>query len=1112
MRRAILRNQRVLGSLLSVYILSTLTACDSDGNRSKTKVPDGVFIDSPVEGLAYTTYSETLYAERINKYGPPLSAALSADGRTVLLSPEPYSRTIGDTFFMLSKDSGVSWKLVDIPVAGPANRLLEISGLLVSPNGRLLIGYEAHLFSKRAFISRDGGETWAVENTFLPCSSTSALISVNDTTLLAVGSTALDSSFADLTGCLEISTDEGLTWTPVNRPVEQFASHDVASSKDGQVIVLAMAGSSYKGIYRSVDGGKTWLFLDRDDHVYSVEMSQNGLTILAAGANAVHLSTDGGDTWSVTEGTHRITDYIYSLYDARPPSNRLKISGANKIIAMSADGSKMLKGTGYDTQLVSEDGGQFWRKINTGGQASTLGMSADGTTVLTAPKYDNGRSKAIKITRTGLTEYTDANGGFNCAANSDVTFMIGNQALHTLKCASIVHVLQMEDGDETVPKAMRIARYLQTLGINNSKDGEGIDKRIKIPMEAHDKNTKVELAGTEQQFTTSVQNADKAVNGGTEKPVVTEAEAKKHIDQAAEKIAPALKEKLCETNACGKDAQTLANPAPTGRIGGTVTGLPAGSALSLVLNTEFASLSALGKTTETISLASNNVYKFSRSVKAAAPYNVKLSSDDPVLLEHCELANASGTTASDGNSIDDVNITCTIPVALNMTIGGSVSGLGLEQSLVLTNFEESIVIRTNGQFSFPESYAADTPYDVVVASTVPSRLDCAVQNGTGTIPTSYESSKISDISVICNTLPTYAISGSVSGLPEGGSLLLNNRDSDRLTPVSMSVTNGVFEFTSLFTGDYNLSMSNLPEGFLCTLSSISGAAELSGVSVDIECGADPSAGYRIEGSVSGLPTGEQITIVNTDSLAGAFFETVNANGNYTFDASFSGNYSLSVTGAPNGLACVFSPTNGGPEFPRVTADIVCTGAVISGAVSGLPEGTSIELYLSLSSGDQGKSIAAASPTFQSYYLQPGTAYTVTVQSTSAGVTCGPVVNGSGTIQAEAVTNISIACSATNEAKPAGALGGSVSGLLDGDIVMIEDSVGNGGFLDSAGNGAFTLPNGLAPGDSYSITVTYGGPPESGGVCSVSSGGTGTMPAVDAEPNYVDDIVIACSYP
>ncbi len=129
---------------------------------------------------------------------------------------------------------------------------------------------------------------------------------------------------------------------------------------------------------------------------------------------------------------------------------------------------------------------------------------------------------------------------------------------------------------------------------------------------------------------------------------------------------------------------------------------------------------------------------------------------------------------------------------------------------------------------------------------------------------------------------------------------------------------------------------------------------------------------------------------------------------------------------------------------------------VSGSVSGL-NGT---LVLQDNGGDDLTLNTSGTFTFASA-LGSGAAYLVTVRTAPANQTC-VASNGSGTIGAADVTNVSVACSTNTYT-----VGGSVSGLAGSGLVLQDNGADD---LAIGGNGSFAFAAPVASGGSYNVTV------------------------------------------
>lgn len=121
-------------------------------------------------------------------------------------------------------------------------------------------------------------------------------------TNLAVYSVAMDPQDADTyffgssSGLLFKSTDAGATWnlladvSPGSAVINRILIHPTDSN-------IMFVASSSAGIYRSTDAGVTWTEVVFDGG-YDVEFKPGDPSVVYAGSNSVHTSTDGGATFT----------------------------------------------------------------------------------------------------------------------------------------------------------------------------------------------------------------------------------------------------------------------------------------------------------------------------------------------------------------------------------------------------------------------------------------------------------------------------------------------------------------------------------------------------------------------------------------------------------------------------------------------------------------------------------------------------------------------------------------------------------------------------------------------------------------------------------------------
>jgi hypothetical protein len=123
-------------------------------------------------------------------------------------------------------------------------------------------------------------------------------------------------------------------------------------------------------------------------------------------------------------------------------------------------------------------------------------------------------------------------------------------------------------------------------------------------------------------------------------------------------------------------------------------------------------------------------------------------------------------------------------------------------------------------------------------------------------------------------------------------------------------------------------------------------------------------------------------------------------------------------------------------------------------------------------------------------IADGGSYALSVESQPPGLTC-TISGASGTMPSGGVLDLGVTCAST-----AYTLGGSISGLRSSGLVLSD---GTDDLAVSANAARFSMPNALADGSNYAVTIRA---QPAGGSCRISHG-TGTM------AGEVGTIVVAC---
>ncbi len=196
------------------------------------------------------------------------------------------------------------------------------------------------------------------------------------------------------------STDGGNSWEYIGLSDIQQVSRVIVHPTDPDIVFVAGLGHPYganemRGIFRSLDGGKTWektLYINHNTGAVQVEFDPNNAQILFAdlwenqegpwenasfsGPNSgLYKSMDGGSTWKkVMNGLPGADEGLGRIGIAIAPSNSMR---------MYATVDATLNGGVYR----SDDGGESWRLINNNGRL--WGRGDDFAEIKVHPKNEN---------------------------------------------------------------------------------------------------------------------------------------------------------------------------------------------------------------------------------------------------------------------------------------------------------------------------------------------------------------------------------------------------------------------------------------------------------------------------------------------------------------------------------------------------------------------------------------------------------------------------------------------------------------------------------------------------------------------------------------------------
>jgi len=251
------------------------------------------------------------------------------------------------------------------------------------------------------YKTTDGGITWNnISDKFFTTGSVGAIaVSESDTNIVVVGmgEHAARGVMTSMGNGVYKSMDAGKTWTHLGLEKTRHISDVIIHPKNPDIIYVAAQGAQYgateeRGIYKSIDGGKTWkkvLFVNTVTGASSLTMDMTNPRILYASMwqhrrypwiiesggehSGLYKSIDGGDTW-IKMKTGLPKEFGKS---------GISVSRANpeRIFAvLEAEGKK---GGVYR----SDDAGKKWKQVN--GNRVNIARSWYYMEIFTDPQNEN---------------------------------------------------------------------------------------------------------------------------------------------------------------------------------------------------------------------------------------------------------------------------------------------------------------------------------------------------------------------------------------------------------------------------------------------------------------------------------------------------------------------------------------------------------------------------------------------------------------------------------------------------------------------------------------------------------------------------------------------------
>jgi hypothetical protein len=551
---------------------------------------------------------------------------------------------------------------------------------------------------------------------------------------------------------------------------------------------------------------------------------------------------------------------------------------------------------------------------------------------------------------------------------------------------------------------------------------------------------------------------------------------------------------------------------PTYTIGGTITGLAKGQALTLADKISSAVTDLLPET----GTGSTIKFTFKIRLPAGAQYDATIKSEPSG--EKCTVSptTARGTVSK---NVTNIAVTCvsTATYPIGVTVAGLESGLSVLLDDTLPDKSvDPLTVTKNGTFTFPTKLASGDRYQVTVGTQPPGE-DCTVVGGVGIAKSGV------DIKVDCSTTGTVSIGGTVSGLAGSRTVTLVDNLAFGIQDLLPVNKNGSFAFKiKLAPGSsYNVGIETQPTGENCSLTGGTGTVNktsITNITVTCVAAATYSIGGTISWPASGV-TGSVTLATNGESKTVAAGTT-----SFTFPTPLATGtvYAITVTAQPTGGTCTVTNDAGGTVGTKNITDVAvtCTATApqtysISGTISWPASG--VTGSVTLATNGESKTVAAGTTSFTfPTPLATGTVYAITVTAQPTGGTCTVTNDAGGTIGTKNITDVAVTCTASGgggggngfwipyeaSSKLTFSLGGTISWPASGVTGSVTLSDGLDYVSVPAGTASFAFSTNLATGTQYAVSV-YSQP--TGGSCTVTGNASGVV-----DTSNITNVAVTCT--
>ncbi len=301
-----------------------------------------------------------------------LATLLVVSGLTLIAATEAAAQPAPEMY------KALHWRFI-----GPeGNRFSAAAGIPGDP-----FTYYVGAASGGIYKTTDGGVHWEPIFDDMPVQSIGALaVSISDPNVVWAGTgEGKIRSHISLGEGIYKSTDGGETWKLMGLESTGRIPRLVIHPNNPDIVFACALGHAYgpqpeRGVYRTTDGGATWehvLFVDEDTGCSDIAMDPSNPRVLFAGTwqleihtwgrfsggpgGGLHVSRDGGDTWTRLEGRGLPTKPVGKVAVAIAQSN------SQRVYAMFETGDG-IPWNGEDTEdgqvWRSDDGGHHWTMVS----------------------------------------------------------------------------------------------------------------------------------------------------------------------------------------------------------------------------------------------------------------------------------------------------------------------------------------------------------------------------------------------------------------------------------------------------------------------------------------------------------------------------------------------------------------------------------------------------------------------------------------------------------------------------------------------------------------------------------------------------------------------------